>query len=156
MKNQMTVLAQKRAAELFKNAKIPKNLAGSFEMDDFSLAVDCGYGLGVIEATECFDDKTQKVTNEGIQRLIDRADTYTEYVPRRSGIRIIGQVHPGHVTEIDCATDNPDVLLSVYRNCDRWVDISGIPIVDKPLRHICNLINEIEGDMGSYIYLDRH
>ena len=90
-----------------------------------------------------------------MQQLIDRADTYTEYVPRCDGIRIIGEVSVGGpVTEIECATENVGVHVSVYRNCDRWVDLSGIPIVDKPLRHIDDLISELAGGTRPYIDLN--
>jgi hypothetical protein len=147
-----------KAPSLLNLAKLPKSLMSFAKNEWLSLAVDCGWGVGVIEITECFDDETQTVKDKGVQKLIDRADTYTEYVQRCGGIRIIGVVQGGGpVTEIECATENDDVHVSVYRNCDRWVDLSGIPIVDKPLRHIDDLISEHAGGTRPYIYLNgRH
>jgi hypothetical protein len=57
---------------------------------------------------------------------------------------------------VDCDGSSPDLAdftISIYRNCDRWVDISGIPIVDKPFGNIEKLIDELMADMEKYLYL---
>jgi len=110
--------------------------------------------FAVIETTGCVNEETMKV-EPAVQRLIERADTYTEYVPRSEGIRIIGRSF-GPPIDFDCDGDSSDsahVTISIYRNCDRWVDISGIPIVDKPFRNIDGLIDELLSEMKECIYL---
>jgi len=135
--------------------KLPNVLKGRIEDDSLSLAIDMGFDhFAVIEVTECVDEKTMKV-EPAVQRMIERAGSYTEYVPRSNGIRIIG-LSFGPPVELDCRGESDDsshFLISIYRNCDRWVDISGRPIVDKPLRNIDKLIDELMADMRKYVCL---
>jgi hypothetical protein len=74
--------------------------------DDLSLAIDMQMdNFGVIEVTGCVDEKTMKVV-PAVQRLIERADTYIEYVPRSDGIRIIG-ISFGECIDLDCLGEQP-------------------------------------------------
>ena len=41
----------------------------------------------------------------------------------------------------------------IYRNCGRWVSISGIPIHDKPLNDVEKVIDELISDMQKHLYL---
>jgi|SRR5882672_170758 len=136
--------------------KLPKVLRDELDDEDLSLAIDMGFDIyAVIEITGCVDPKTMKVV-PAVQRLIARADSYTEFVPRSDGIRIIGLSYGGKTIDLDChgdSSDSADVTISIYRNCDRWVDISGIPIHDNPLRNITKLIDELVSEMENYVYL---
>jgi hypothetical protein len=136
--------------------KLPKVLRDEFDEHDLSLAIDMDDLHAVIEVAGCVDPKTMKV-QPSVQRLIAQADSYTEFVPRSDGIRIIGLSHGGEPIDLDClgrSSDSAALVISIYRNCDRWVDISGIPIVDKPLRNIRKLIEELVAEMENYIYLN--
>jgi len=134
---------------------LPKVLRDEIGDDDFSLAIDIGMDtFAVIEVTGCVDGETMKVVPT-VQRLIDRAGTYTEYVPRSDGIRIIGRSF-GECIDLDCDGDSPDLpdfTISIYHACDRWVDISGIPILDKPFRNIEKLIDELMEEMQLHLHL---
>jgi hypothetical protein len=135
--------------------KLPKVLRDEFDDCDLSLAIDMDDLHAVIEVTGCVDPRTMKV-EPAVQRLVAQADSYTEFVPRSEGIRIIGLSYGGKPIDLDChgdSSDSADLTISIYRNCDRWVDISGIPIVDKPLRNIGKLIDELVAGMKNYIYL---
>jgi hypothetical protein len=129
--------------------KLPKTLRDEIDDDELSLAIDMGMSTyAVIEITGCVDEETMKVT-PAVQRLMDRVPTYTEYVPRSEGIRIIGRSF-GQPIELDCLGSGPDLgelTISIYHLCDRWVDISGIPIVDRPFRNIEKLIDELVAAM---------
>ena len=136
-------------------SKLPKVLRDEIGDDDFSLAIDMGFDtFAVIEITECVDEDTMKV-HPAVQGLIERADTYAEYVHRCGGVRIIGR-SLGPPIDFDFDGDSADLAdftISIYRNCDRWVDISGIPIVDKPFGNIEKLIDELMADIEKYLYL---
>jgi hypothetical protein len=131
-------------------------LRDELDDEDLSLAIDMGFDIyAVIEITGCVDPKTMKV-EPAVQRLIDRAGTYTEYVPRSEGVRMIGRSF-GDPIDLDCdamTAGLADFTISIYHLCDRWVDISGIPIVDKPFRDIGSLIDELLAKMKERIYLD--
>jgi hypothetical protein len=52
----------------------------------------------------------------------------------------------GQPIDLDCDGSSPDLVdftISIYHDCDRWVDISGMSIVDKPFRNIEKLIDEL-------------
>jgi hypothetical protein len=136
--------------------KLPKILRGEIDDDDLSLAIDMGFeSYAVIEITGCVDEETMKV-KPAVQRLIERARTYAEYVPRSDGVRIIGR-SCGQPLELDCVGRGPgfvDCTISMYYHCDRWVDISGIPIVELPFRNIEKLIDELLTKMKGCIYLE--
>ena|SRR5215510_9724412 len=135
--------------------KLPKVLKDEIGDDELSLAIDMGFGiLAVIEITGCVEEETMKV-EPAIQRLIERAGTYTEYVPRSEGVRIIGRSF-GQPIDLDCDGSSPDLTdftISIYHDCDRWVDISGMPILDKPFRNIEKLIDELLAEMKQRICL---
>jgi hypothetical protein len=135
--------------------ELPKVLRDEIDDDDFSLAIDMGMDtFAVIEVTGCVDEETMKVA-PAVQRLIERADTYTEYVPRSEGIRIIGRSF-GQAIDLDCdceSSDLADFTISIYHDCDRWVEISGIPMIHKPFRNIEKLIEELVAEMKKCIHL---
>jgi|SRR5215510_4138681 len=92
-----------------------------------------------------------------VQRLIDRAGSYTEFVPRSDGIRIMGLSYGGPSIDIHCrgqSSESVNLTISIHRNCDRWVDISGIPLFDEPFRNIEKLVGELMADMEEYLYLN--
>ncbi len=45
------------------------------------------------------------------------------------------------------------ITFSIHRNCDRWVPISGLPIVDKRFANIDKLIDELMAHMEQCLYL---
>jgi hypothetical protein len=136
--------------------KLPKVLRDELDDENLSLAIDMGFDIyAVIEITGCVDPKTMKVV-PAVQRLIAQADSYTEFVPRSEGIRIIGRSF-GQAVDLDCdgeSSDLADFTISIYHSSDRWVDISGIPILDKPFRNIEKLIEELLAEMRECIYLE--
>jgi hypothetical protein len=134
-------------------SKLPKVLRDAIDDDVLSLAIDMNDMHAVIEIAGCVDPKTMKV-DPAVQRLIERAGSYTEYVPRSDGIRIIGRSF-GEAIDLDCDGDSSDsdFTISIYRNCDRWVDISGIPIVEKRFSNIDKLIDELMEETQLHLYL---
>jgi hypothetical protein len=134
---------------------LPEALKGPIAEDSFSLALDATDHVGVIEITCCYDAEKKQVTVPEVERLIARADTYVEYVPRCDGVRIIGVAY-GKSVELDLmciVEDAADCSMSIYRNCDRWVDVSGIPIVDKELGNVDRLIDGLVSDTKSALVL---
>ena len=120
--------------------QLPKSLKDSIEHDSISLALD-NYELAVIEVTQCYDAKKKEILPLAVRHLIERADTYVECAPTFDGVRVIGWAN-GITVEVDC--DGPDdTSISIYRNCLRWVEISGIVIVDKPLRVIDDIVDHL-------------
>jgi hypothetical protein len=78
------------------------------------------------------------------------------FVPRSEGVRIIGRSF-GRPIDLDCdamTAGLADFTISIYHLCDRWVDISGMPIVDKPFRNIENLIDKLLTEIKECIYLE--
>jgi len=61
--------------------KLPHVLKDLIEEDSLSLAVDVDDNLGIIEVADCVDLRTRELQH-AVQRLIERAGTYTEYIPR--------------------------------------------------------------------------
>ena len=141
---------------LKESTKLPKVLKDEIGEDELSLAIDLGFGnLAVIEITGCVHEETMKV-EPTVQRLIERADTYTEYVPWSDGIRIIGRSF-GQAVNLDCRGETSDstvFTISINHDCDRWVDFSGIPILDKRFRNIERLIDELLAEKQECIYFD--
>jgi hypothetical protein len=133
--------------------KLPHVLKDLIEEDSLSLAVDVDDNLGIIEVADCVDLRTRELQH-AVQRLIERAGTYTEYIPRCGGIRMIGMSY-GQPIDLNChgSSGLSDFTISIHRNCDRWVDISGIPIVDNVFGCIDKLIDELVADMENYLYL---
>ena len=136
--------------------KLPKAFKDNIDNDDLSLAIDMALSnFAVIEVTGCVDEQTMKV-EPAVQRLIERAGTYVEFVPRSDGIRIIGLTYCGKSTDLHCrgqSFDSANFTISIHRNCDRWVDISGIPLLDKPFRKIDELIDELIAEIAECIFL---
>ena len=129
-------------------------LRDAIDDDVLSLAIDMNDMHAVIEITGCVHPKTMNVA-PAVQRLIERAGSYTEYVPRSEGIRIIGRSF-GQTIDLDCDGDSSDLAdftVSIYRRCDRWVAISGIPIVDRPFRNIDGIIDELMEEMQLHLHL---
>jgi hypothetical protein len=150
--NTKKLRTRSRSAELkLETLKLPKPLTDGIDKDCFSLAVDC-IDLAVIEVAGCVYEKLDL----SIERLIERADSYTEYFPRSEGIRIIGYSY-GHLPlEMNYVLETSDcanTTLSIYRCCDRWVDISGIPIYDRPFANIDSTINDLLAKTRSYLRL---
>jgi hypothetical protein len=44
--------------------------------------------------------------------------------------------------------------ITIHRNCDRRVDISGLPIVEKRFSNIDKLIDELMEEMQLHLYLN--
>jgi hypothetical protein len=90
--------------------------------------------------------------------LIEQFNSYTEYVPGTNGIRIIGlSFEESCRLEIKCVIKSDDSndlhTLSIYRCCDRWTDISGIQIFDRPLEEIDSPLNELIAKPGRFFSL---
>jgi hypothetical protein len=126
----------------------------------FSLAIDCDDELGVIEITSCYDWEKKEFYRPEARRLVEQFDTYAEYIPRCEGVRIIGHsyYHHGGPTEegghlLSNDFGMTDSVISVYRNSDRWVDISGMAIEDKTLRNIDQQIDKLLSRTVSMFYL---
>jgi hypothetical protein len=127
--------------------------------DTFSLAVDCDDDLGVIEITNCYNWEKKECNQPEVKRLVEQFDTYAEYVPRCEGVRIIGHAFyhggpaekDGHLLSNDF--EMTESHISVYRNSDRWVDISGMVIEDKTMRVIDPQINKLLSKTLKMFYL---
>jgi len=123
--------------------ELPKVLKDNVDDDSLSFAIHINGKYAVIEVPGCVDEKTLKVDDPDVQHLIERADTYTEYVPRSGGIRIIGRSFGGRAVDLGTSSDS-DQTMAMYRRCDRWVDISGIPILnDDRLRNLDKIMHEL-------------
>jgi hypothetical protein len=147
-------MANKRPKEVKMPNKLPKVLRDEFDDCSLSLAIDMGLDFAVIEIRQCVEEKAMKV-EPAVQRLIERAGTYTEYVPCCEGVRMIGWSCGGSI-DLDCDARSRGLAyfnISIYRQCDRWVAVSGIPIVDKPFRNLDSLIDGLLAEMKKCIYL---
>jgi hypothetical protein len=145
--------ARAKAAKLqVENLSLPSAPTDGIESDSFSLAFYCG-DLAVIEIECCFNEQIDPY----VRRFIDQADSYTEYVPRSEGIRIIGYSLQKHSPlETISALETPACLrstLSIYRCCHRWINISGIAILDQPFSYIDDTIDELLARTGNYLYM---
>jgi hypothetical protein len=139
-----------------KNAEeLPKALRDNIDEDSLSLAIDMAEAnIAIIEITGCVDTKTMKV-DAAVQRLIDRAGSYTEFVPGSDGIRIMGLSHYGDSIDLHCHGEGSELVnlaISIHYKCNRLVGISGMPLVDEPFRNVENLIEELKANM--YLYLN--
>lgn len=124
--------------------KYPRHLMEWFTENNLSLAIN-HHCLAVIEVPECVH---KKKIDRPIDTLIDQFDSYTEYVPRMNGIRIMGisfenSCHLENRCVIDSSPSKESHRLSIFRCCDRWTDISGIQLLDRPLRELDLWINEL-------------
>jgi hypothetical protein len=124
--------------------QLPKALKGSIDPDAISLALD-NYEFAIIEISQCYDQKKKEIAPPAVRRLVERADTYVEYAPLLDGVRIIGWA-TGKTADLTVYGPD-DTGIWIYRNSDRWVDISGIVIVDKPLRFIDDVVDDLLDEM---------
>jgi hypothetical protein len=124
--------------------QLPKTLKDSIEHDQISLAL-VDDELAIIEVTGCYDEEKNEISCPAVRRLIERADTYVEYSPLCGSVRLIGRAR-GRTVELDCRGPD-DSLISIYRNSVRWVEISGIVIVDRPLRFIDDIVDHLVDEM---------
>jgi hypothetical protein len=137
-------------------SKLPKALKEDLDEECLSLAIDIDDLHAVIEITGCVNGKTGKV-DRAVQRIIDRAESYAEQMPHHDGIRIIGRTYGGSPIDLGCCAESPDwseMTISIYRNCDRWVPISGLPIVNKRFENLDKLIDELMARMEDRLYLN--
>jgi hypothetical protein len=137
------------------NLKYSKHLTDWFTENNLSLIINVHHFV-VIEVSECVYDEI----DPPIRMLIEQFNSYTEYVPRTDGIRIIGYSEQNPEScplEIKCVIEsgrfNDSHTLSIYRCCDRWTEISGIPIFDRPVEEIDGPINELIAKPGRFFSL---
>jgi hypothetical protein len=145
-------LARKPNVRL-ENLKYSKHLKECFTENNLSLAINM-YHLVVIEVSQCVHEEIDLP----IRMLIEQFNSYTEYVPRTNGIRIIGYSFKETCPlEIECVIrsshSNDLHTLSIYRCCDRWTVVSGIPIFDRPVEEIDGPINELIAKPGRFFSL---
>ena len=102
-------------------SKLPKVLRDEIDDDDLSLAVDMGMDtFAIIEVTGCVDERTMKV-KPAVHRLIERAGTYTEYVPRSEEFESSG----GHSDELSMLTARGRAPISTSRSRSITTVIAG-------------------------------
>jgi hypothetical protein len=112
-----SVKMRSKSLKVFWSETVSENaeqVAGSAQRRDRGLSdiarnrLESDY-FAVIEVTDCVDEETMKVERT-VQRLIERADSYTEYVNRDygiHGIRIIGR-SSGPPVDIACSGRSAD------------------------------------------------
>lgn len=134
-------------------SKLPQALKEELEEDCLSLAIDMKDNHAVIEITDCVRDGK---VDPAVQRLINRARSYAERIPSSDGVRIIGLSYDSSPVDLGCCAESPDsseLTISIHRNCDRWVPISGLPIVDKRFENVDELIDELVAHMQQCLRL---
>jgi hypothetical protein len=82
------------------------------------------------------------------QRLVTRANSYTEITPSRKGIRIIGYGYgDDHHLPFKRPVPGTKVTCEIYRKASRYITITGWPIEDRPLRNIDAVIDEVASEL---------
>jgi hypothetical protein len=87
-------------------SKLPKALKEDLDEECLSLAIEIDDLHAVIEIIGCVNSKTGKV-DRAVQRIIARAESYVERMPRHDGIRIIGCSYGGSPIDLGCCAEVP-------------------------------------------------
>jgi primase-polymerase (primpol)-like protein len=106
--------------------------------------------IGAVDLDKCRDPETGAI-DEWAQAIVDRVpDAYAEVTVSGTGLRIIG-IANGASLHRQFTVDGGPGKYEVYRNCARFITISGYVLDgrgDKPLPNINKLLEELvtEGD----------
>jgi hypothetical protein len=105
----------------------------------FALA---GSGIGAFDLDHCRDRRWLAPSAE---ELVERAQSYTEVTPSRKGLRILGLAAGG---EVHRKLKTPDAQLEIFRDCRRYITVSGaqIGLGGEELVNIDALIDELAAE----------
>jgi hypothetical protein len=95
------------------------------------------------------DDCRNPVTGElhpWAKALVEKANSYAEVTPSKTGIRIIGR---GDGEKVHTSLPVHDgVVVEIYRKATRYITITGDVLHDAPLVNIDKIIDEVQGELA--------
>jgi Protein of unknown function (DUF3631) len=90
-----------------------------------------GSGIAALDLDDCRDAGSD-VLHEFGRRLVERCGSYAEITPSREGIRILGKGSGPKIHRKFAVANGASV--EVYRNCERFITITGEQILHAPDR----------------------
>ncbi len=107
-----------------------------------------GTDVCAFDIDDCRDPSTRRIDPVALD-LVKRANSYTEVTVSGTGLRVIGHgsKRPVHTKQ---AMNGSGVSVESYRNCERYITLSGMQIDKrhKSLRDIDTLIDEVVEELG--------
>jgi AAA domain len=122
--------------------------AASFNLEKHEKGTDgigfvmLGSGMAAFDIDNCRDPTSGEIAPIALE-LVERANTYAEVTVSGTGLRIIGYGESWSMHTKRSVPDS-DVSIELYRNCERFITISGHQIEGTPdtLANIDALLNE--------------
>jgi hypothetical protein len=107
-----------------------------------------GTNFSAFDIDDCRDAKTG-VIDPVAKKLVKRAKTYAEITVSGTGLRIIGTGSDRHV-HTKKKVKGSKVSVEAYRNCERYITISGLQLKGTPerLNDIDTMIDEVVAELG--------
>jgi predicted P-loop ATPase len=100
--------------------------------------------LASFDCDDCRNAETG-VLEPAAQRLIERASTYVEITPSKSGLRILGKGTSGKLHRKQPVSGANGMSIETYRNCARYITVTGdaLPGANDTCADIDALMNEV-------------
>jgi len=100
--------------------------------------------LGGFDCDDCRNAETGAL-EPAAQRLIERASTYVEITPSKTGLRILGKGTSGELHRKQPVSGANGMSVETYRNCARYITITGdaLPGVNGTCADIDALMDEV-------------
>ena len=100
--------------------------------------------LGVFDADDC-RNSSNGALEPAAQRLIKRANTYTEITPSGTGLRIIGICHGAKIHRKQSVPNANGMSIESYRKAERYITVTGdaLPGTTSQLTDIDALMDDV-------------
>jgi len=116
---------------------------GSGQADGIGLCL-LNTNLGVFDADDC-RNSSNGALEPAAQRLIKRANTYTEITPSGTGLRIIGVCHGAKIHRKQSVPNANGMSIESYRKAERYITVTGdaLPGTASQLTDIDALMDDV-------------
>ena len=116
---------------------------GSGQADGIGLCL-LNTNLGVFDADDCRNSGNGAL-EPAAQRLIKRANTYTEITPSGTGLRLIGVCHGAKIHRKQAVPNANGMSIESYRKAERYITVTGdaLPGTTSQLTDIDALMDEV-------------
>lgn len=108
-----------------------------------------GTDVSAFDIDDCRDSVTGAI-HPVAKALVDRAGSYSEVTVSGTGLRIIGTGSDRHMHTKKTKVNGSAVSIEAYRNCERYITLSGLQLDDTPQRmnDIDALIDDVVAELG--------
>jgi hypothetical protein len=105
-------------------------------------------GIAAFDLDHCRDRETKEIT-PWVKTLVEDCNSYAEITPSQEGLRIIGFGSGDYINRKLRIPNANGAMCEPYRNCARYITISGNALKNVPLANIDNHINRVRSELGA-------